>query len=135
MTKKQCEECDSERFKFDDVVYDEVFLKKKIIDTKFNREYDCSLKNQEALCDLLNKQDKLITYQKRLIMENKGEKMTAKIDRFKINDNGAYIEKYNVGIIDYLEYRTIVEFMTDDKDLNLRLAKIILDELNEEFKE
>lgn len=61
--------------------------------------------------------------------------MTVKIDRFKIKSDGAYIEKNNVCIVDYLEYRTIVDFMTDDKDLNLKLAKIVLNELNKEFKE
>ena len=60
--------------------------------------------------------------------------MTAKIDRFKIKVKGAYIEKDNACIIDYLEHRCIVEFMTDDKDLNLRLANMVLDELNKEFE-
>lgn len=61
--------------------------------------------------------------------------MTVKINRFKINQDGRYIEKNNVGIIDYLEYRTIVEFMTDDKELNLRLANVVLDVLNKEYED
>ena len=61
--------------------------------------------------------------------------MTAKIDRFKLKTKTKYIEKGNVCIIDYLEHRCIVEFMTDDEELNLRLAKMVLDELNKEFSE
>ena len=61
--------------------------------------------------------------------------MTVKIDRFQISDDGRYIKRNDVCIIDYLKYTSIVEFMTDDKDLNMRLAKVILDELNKEFEE
>lgn len=61
--------------------------------------------------------------------------MTVKIDRFKINKDGRYIEKNNVGIIDYLEHRTIVEFMTDNNELNLRLAEVVLDVLNKEYED
>lgn len=56
--------------------------------------------------------------------------MTVKIDRFKIIADGKYTEKNVVSIVDYLEYRTIVEFRTNNKELNMALAKIVLDELN-----
>jgi hypothetical protein len=42
------------RFRFQDTVYDEVFLKKIIYDSVSEREYDCTLKCQDDLCGLLN---------------------------------------------------------------------------------
>ena len=59
-----------------------------------------------------------------------------KIDRFKIIENEeGYIDKDVVSIMDYLQYRTIIDFRTDDKDLNLKLAKSVLKQLNDELQE
>lgn len=44
----------NKRFRFQDKVYDEVFLKKIIYDSVSEREYDCTLKCQDDLCVLLN---------------------------------------------------------------------------------
>lgn len=58
-----------------------------------------------------------------------------KIDRFKIIENKeGYIDGHIVSIIDYLQYRTIIDFRTEDKELNLKLAKSVLKQLNEELK-
>ena len=56
--------------------------------------------------------------------------MTVKIDRFKIVEGGRYVEKDAVSIVDYLEYRTIIDFRTNNKEVNMVLAKIVLDQLN-----
>ena len=59
-----------------------------------------------------------------------------KIDRFKIIENEkGYINANIVSIMDYLQYRTIIDFRTDDKELNLKLAKSVLKQLNEELQE
>ena len=62
--------------------------------------------------------------------------MTVKIDRFQIKENCDMFKHGNpVCIIDFLKYESIADFTSDDKELNLKLAKIVLDELNKEFKE
>lgn len=61
--------------------------------------------------------------------------MTAKIDRFEIRNDETYIDKDTVYIVDYLHFKHVAEFMTDDKKLNLRLAKLVYDELNREFED
>ena len=59
-----------------------------------------------------------------------------KIDRFKIIEHEkGYIDENIVSIMDYLQYRTIIDFRTDDKELNLKLAKSVLKKLNEELQE
>ena len=59
-----------------------------------------------------------------------------KIDRFKIIEHEkGYIDENIVSIMDYLQYRTIIDFRTDDKELNLKLAKSVLKQLNEELQE
>lgn len=59
-----------------------------------------------------------------------------KIDRFKIIENEkGYINANVVSIMDYLQYRIIIDFRTDDKELNLKLAKSVLKQLNEELQE
>lgn len=59
-----------------------------------------------------------------------------KIDRFKIIENRkGYIDENIVSIMDYLQYRTIIDFRTDDKELNLKLAKSVLKQLNKELQE
>ena len=59
-----------------------------------------------------------------------------KIDRFKIIEHEkGYIDENIVSIMDYLQYRTIIDFRTDDKELNLKLAKSVLKQLNEELRE
>ena len=59
-----------------------------------------------------------------------------KIDRFKIIENKeGYIDRHIVSIMDYLQYRTIIDFRTDDKDLNMKLAKSVLKQLNKELQE
>ena len=59
-----------------------------------------------------------------------------KIDRFKIIENEkGYINANVVSIMDYLHYRIIIDFRTDDKELNLKLAKSVLKQLNEELQE
>lgn len=57
--------------------------------------------------------------------------MTVKIDRFQMQVDGKYVEQNTVSIIDYLEYRTIIDFRTNDKQLNIELAEIVLNELNQ----
>ena len=62
--------------------------------------------------------------------------MTIKIDRFAIIESeSGYIDKNNVSIMDYLEYRTIIDFRTDSKELNLKLAKSVLKQINKELEE
>ena len=62
--------------------------------------------------------------------------MTIKIDRFAIIESeSGYIDKNNVSIMDYLEYRTIIDFRTDSKELNLKLAKSVLKQINKELQE
>ena len=59
-----------------------------------------------------------------------------KIDRFKIIENEkGYINANVVSIMDYLQYRIIIDFRTDDNELNLKLAKSVLKQLNEELQE
>ena len=58
-----------------------------------------------------------------------------KIDRFKIIENEkGYIDENIVSIMDYLHYKTIIDFRTDDKELNLKLAKSVLKQLNKELQ-
>ena len=62
--------------------------------------------------------------------------MIAKINRFELFcENSKYGNKEIVHIMDNKEHTLIMDFRTDDKELNLRLAKICLDELNKEFGE
>ena len=56
--------------------------------------------------------------------------MTVKIDRFKIVESERYSSVEEVGIIDYLEYRSVIDFRTKNKEVNMALAKIVLDQLN-----
>lgn len=59
--------------------------------------------------------------------------MTVKIDRFQIvsNDHGFYSKSgKSRGIIDFLEYKIIMSFDTDDETVNQELAEIMLKELN-----
>ena len=60
--------------------------------------------------------------------------MTAKIDRFQIDEGYSPNEK-GVIIHDFLTNTSICGVKTDNKDLNIQLAKLILDALNEEFEE
>lgn len=53
--------------------------------------------------------------------------MTVKIDRYKIFDNGATGKR----IYDYLKGDNIVFLSTDDKELNIVLAEVVLQYLNE----
>ena len=57
--------------------------------------------------------------------------MTVKINRYEIQ-GGKYYSKTGKSkvIIDYLEYREICSFDTNNRELNQKLAEIVLKELN-----
>ena len=61
--------------------------------------------------------------------------MVAKINRFEINEHHGYISEECVGITDYSIYKEVVSFQTEDRDLNMRLAELVLDALNKEFED
>ena len=57
--------------------------------------------------------------------------MTVKMDRYEIIENSRYISsKTSVGIKDNKKFEVIASFETPNKEVNIKFAKIILDELN-----
>ena len=61
--------------------------------------------------------------------------MTVRIDRFQINEDDGYGIPQGVRIDDYLYGEVVAGFCTRNKELNIALAKIVLDALNREFED
>ena len=57
------------------------------------------------------------------------------INRFQLKSDGVlYRSGRGVSIIDYQKYQTIVDIMTDNQELNIKIGEIVLEELNKEYR-